>query len=273
MAKKKLIAVIDDEHKWLNVYKRMFRKSSYGIDTYSDPQVFLDTIEKYPQKFAGIICDIKMPVLSGHQVFERVKNNKKTQDVPFLIVSGVLTQDQNLSRVQAAAYVSKMDDKLRERIFDELIEVIENWPRVKQYLRSQYVSEDEIEFFCQFFINYQKFFNEILTYVNHMEQAFTRHDDKAIALIKKECTDFMSMLHDKCMGIVSILQECPETINFFSKLCTRSRSSLAMIQNFQILLSEDTVSNNEFHDFLDECRQSLEKIIIGTGKGYNLREY
>jgi len=33
---KPVIAVIDDEDKWLKVYKRMFRNSNYCLDTYSD---------------------------------------------------------------------------------------------------------------------------------------------------------------------------------------------------------------------------------------------
>jgi len=46
-----------------------------------------------------------------------------------------------------------------------------------------------------------------------------------------------------------------------------------MIQNFQFILSEETTSNEELKDFLKECRESLEKIIIRTEKGYNLTEY
>lgn len=266
-----VIAVIDDEHKWLKVYKRMFRKSNYCIDTFSDPQLFLDTIAKDPNRFAGIICDIKMPMMSGHKVFDCVKENENTRNIPFLIVSGVLTQNQNLSKIQAAAYVSKMDDDLRTKIFQELIEVIENWPKLRKYLCAQNVSEDKIEFFCQFFINYQKFFNEILDYIHQMEQACTNSDDKAIASIKKECTSFMNDLHNKCMCVIPVIQEYPEMTDFIRKICTRGRSSLSMIQNFQFIITEKKVSNDEFLLFLDDCRQSLEKIIIGTEQGYNLR--
>ncbi|MBU2628003.1 MAG: response regulator [Proteobacteria bacterium] len=269
---KPVIAVIDDEDKWLNVYKRMFRTSGYCIDTFSDPQVFLETIKTYPNRFVGIICDIKMPMLSGHKVFEIVKENKDTQDIPFLIVSGVLTQDQNLSKIQTIAYVSKMDDNLRTKIFKELIEVVENWPKVKNYLQAKNVAADKIDFFCQFYINYQKFFNEILRYINQMEQACVNCDANAIDQIAKLCTDYMDDLHNKCMSIIFLLQESPERTSFIRKVCERGRSSLTMIQSFQLIFFEEASSNEEFQEFLKECRDSLEKIIIGTEKGYNLRE-
>ncbi|MBU0973282.1 MAG: response regulator [Proteobacteria bacterium] len=269
---KPVIAVIDDEDQWLKAYKRMFRSSNYSIDTYSDPRVFLDTIEKYPDRFAGILCDINMPILNGHEVFEAVKKNKRTENIPFLIVSGVLTQGQNLSKVQATAYVSKMDVDLRKKIFDELIEVVENWPKVEEYLQGQNVSKKDIDFFCQFFINYQRVFNEILGYVRQMEQACVNSDDHAIAQISKNCMAFMDDIHNKCMGIISLMQESPEKTSFVRKVCARGRSSLNMLQNFQYILSEETLSQNGFQNFLDDCRESLEKIIIGTESGYSLRE-
>ena len=131
------IAVIDDEHQWLKVFKRMFHNSTYLTETYDDPQKFVNTVTANPNRYAGIICDIKMPRMDGHQVYETVKNNRETKHIPFLIVSGVLTQNYNLSRVQGLAYVSKLDDNLRGKVFEELIEVIENWPKVRDYLRSQ----------------------------------------------------------------------------------------------------------------------------------------
>ena len=272
MDEKPVIAVIDDEEKWLNVYRRMFRSSNYSIEPYSDPHLFLDTIARDPNRFAGIICDINMPVMNGHLVFEAIKKDEKTRNIPFLIVSGVLTQDQNLSKIQTTAYVSKMDDNLRTKIFEELIAVIENWPRVKQYLHAQHVAEEDINFFCQFFINYQSFFNDILDYIHQMELACVNSDDDAMAQTTKNCMDFMDEINNKCMGIISLIQKSQEMTGFSRKICTRARSSLNMIQYYQLMFSEETSSNREFQMFLTDCRQSIEKIILGTEEGYNLRK-
>ncbi len=268
---KPTIAVIDDEHKWLKVFQRIFRNSKYGIDTYDDPQQFLKTIMKYPKKYAGIICDIKMPQMDGHQVFETIKGNQATQNIPFLIVSGVLTRDHNLSKVQGVAHISKLDDNLRSRVFEELIEVIENWPRIKEYLRSQNVSEEKIDFFCQFFINYHRYFNEILTYVNKMEEACVKSDNNTITRIGDQCNSYIAELQETCMGLISLVQESPEATAFVRKVCERGRTSINMIQAFQLLLAEKPSTNSEFRSFLKECQESLEKIIVGTEKGYNLR--
>jgi CheY-like chemotaxis protein len=268
---KPTIAVIDDEDKWLKVFKRMFRNSDYAVDTYDNPQNFLKTIFQSPNQYAGIICDIKMPGLDGHQVFESIKSNKSTQNIPFLIVSGVLTQDQNLCKVQGAVYVSKLDDNLRAKVFEELIEVIENWPKIEGYLRYRSVSEDKIEFFCQFFINYHKYFNDILTYVNEMETACVNGDVEKIEHIHRKCIGFLTEMQNTCMEMIALIQEGPESTGFIRKVCERGRTSLNMIQSFQLMLSEEPTSNAEFRTFLNECRDSLEKIIVGTEEGYNLR--
>jgi CheY-like chemotaxis protein len=268
---KPTLAVIDDEQKWLKVFRRMFRDSDYAVDTYDNPQAFLERIFEAPDQYAGIICDIKMPGLDGHQVFESIKNNRATQNIPFLIVSGVLTQDQNLCKVQGAVYVSKLDDDLRAKVFEELIEVIENWPKIKGYLRYRNISEDKIDFFCQFFINYHKYFNDILTYVNEMEIACVNGDSGKIEQIHRKCIGFLTEMQTTCMEMISLIQEGPESTGFIRKVCERGRTSLNMIQSFQLMLSEEATSNDEFRTFLNECRDSLEKIIIGTEEGYNLR--
>lgn len=265
------IAVIDDEQKWLKVFKRMFRNSDYDVDTYIDPQVFLESLFESPDKYLGIICDIKMPHMDGHQVFEAVKGNKATQNIPFLIVSGVLTQDHNLSRVQGTTYISKLDDNLRTKVFEELIEVIENWPKIEGYLRYRNVPEDKIGFFGQFYINYHKYFNDILSYINKMEVACVSDDTKAIEQINKECLNFIGELNNTCMDLIFLIQEGPETTSFIRKVCERGRTSLNMIQSFQILLAQESSTKDDFRIFLNECRDNLEKVIAGTEQGYNLR--
>jgi hypothetical protein len=182
-----------------------------------------------------------------------------------------LTQDHNFSKVQGIAHISKLDDNLRAKVFQELIEVIENWPKVRQYLEAKQVSAEKIEFFCQFFINYHKYFNEILKYVNRMEQACARSDLIAMSRIKSACETYMQELQTTCMDLITIIQENPETTGFIGKLCERGRISLNMIQTFQFILGEEASSSIQFQAFLQDCRYSLQKIIIGTEQGYNLR--
>ncbi len=268
---KMAIAVIDDEQRWLKVFERMFRQSNYAIDTFDNPLLFLDEIMKVPHKYAGIICDIKMPQMDGYQVFDAVKTNKTTRNIPFVIVSGVLTQDHNLYKIQGMPYISKLDDKLRSKIFQELIDVIENWPKVRQYLTAQNIPDEKIEFFCQFFINYHMYFNEILTFVNKMEVACVTADHQGIVDIGKACTAYMNELQETCMELICLMQESPHATVFMKKLCERGRTSINMIQTFQLLLAEEPAASSEFRTFLKECRDSLEKIIMGTEKGYNLR--
>ena len=73
------------------------------------------------------------------------------------------------------------------------------------------------------------------------------------------------------MQLIGLIQDIPETSSFIAKVCERGRTSLNMIQTFQLMLTEEPTSNQEFRTFLSDCRDSLEKIISGTEKGYNLR--
>jgi CheY-like chemotaxis protein len=271
-SEKPKIAVIDDEQRWLKVFQRLFRNSRYAVDTFSDPHIFLNTIAAYPERYCGIICDINMPHLDGYQVFENLKANPVTQNIPFLMVSGVLTQDQNLSKIQGIAYISKLDDNLRGKVFQELIDVIENWPKVRRCLEDNRVPSEKIEFFCQFFINYHKYFNEILSFVNRMEHACVQSDLAAMAEIKAECDAYMNELQSTCMDLIMILQQNSHATQFIRKLCQRGRTSLNMIQTFQFILGEETSSSQEFQVFLKDCRDSLEKIIMGSDPRYNLRD-
>ena len=172
------LAVIDDEDRWLGVFKRMFRDTSYQLETFSDPRNFLSVIGNEPKRFAGIICDIKMPEIDGHQVFKEIKENPETANIPFVMVSGMLTENLNLNRVQGIAHVSKLDDNLRTRIFDELIEIIENWPFLETFLQEKQVDPEDIKFFHQFYVNYHLFFGQILDFVRRMEIACVNSDDK-----------------------------------------------------------------------------------------------
>ena len=160
---------------------------------------------------------------------------------------------------------------MRAKVFKELIEVIDNWPIIRDYLSLKNISDDKIEFFCQFFINYNQYFNEILTYVNKMELACVSADQEAIERIGAQCDRYITDLQETCIQLIELIQDIPQTTSFIAKVCERGRTSLNMIQTFQLLLTEETSTNQEFTLFLKDCRDNLEKIIIGTEQGYNLR--
>jgi CheY-like chemotaxis protein len=265
------LAVIDDEDRWLKVFKRMFRNTVYELDTYSDPRAFLDAIEREPKRYSGVICDIKMPQISGYQVFESLKQNPFTADIPFVLVSGVLTEDQNLSRAQGIAHISKLDNDMRSKVFDELIEIIENWHQLKSYLCQRRTAVEDIAFFQQFYVNYHLFFGRILEFVRRMEVACVNADAGEAARIRTACTGYLEELHRRCMDLIDIAKDCPCANHFVAKICARARTNLNMLLMFKIQLGDIAPADSEFPALLEECRQSLEKIISGSEQGYNLR--
>ena len=263
--------MIDDEQRWLKVFKRMFRNTAYELDTYSDPLIFLEVIDHDPGRYTGVICDIKMPQITGYQVFDRLKANPATADLPFVLVSGVLTEDHNLCRVQGIAHVSKLDDDLRSKIFDEVIEIIEKWPLLRDFFLQCQVPDSDIIFFQQFYVNYHLFFSQILDFVRDMEAACVKQDAGEAEAIHTACTRYMENLHERCMYLVRLARDCPYASHFVSKVCSRARTSLNMLLMFQMQLADSAPPDSDFPALLDECRQSLEKIIQGSEGGFNLR--
>jgi CheY-like chemotaxis protein len=265
------LAVIDDEDRWLKVFERMFRNTIYELDPFSDPRAFLDTIAHKPKRYSGVICDIKMPQISGYQVFEALKQNPFTADIPFVLVSGALTEDHNLSRAQSIAHISKLDDDMRSKLFDELIEIIENWHQLKDYLYQRRTAVEDITFFQQFYMNYHLFFGRILEFVRRMEAACVKADAGETARIRTSCTGYLEELHQRCMDLINIAKDCPHANHFIAKICTRARTNLNMLLMFKIQLGDVAPAGSEFLTLLEECRQNLEKIISGSEQGYNLR--
>ena len=260
------LAVIDDEDRWLKVFEHMFRNTVYELDTYSDPRAFLDTIERKPKRYSGVICDIKMPQISGYQVFDALKENPFTADIPFVLVSGALTEDQNLSRAQGIAHISKLDDDMRSKVFDELIEIIENWHQLRSYLTQRKTAVEDIAFFQQFYVNYHLFFGRILDFVRRVEVACVKADAGEAARIRNACTGYLEELHQRCLDLINIAKDCPHANHFIAKICARARTNLNMLLMFKIQLGEIAPADSEFPALLN-----LEKIIAGSEQGYNLR--
>lgn len=266
------LAVIDDDDRWLKVFSRMFRNSGYHLETFSNPHDFLRLVHHEPGRFSGIICDIKMPEIDGHQIFRSIKKDPSTANIPFVMVSGALTENHNLSKVQGLAYVSKLDDDVCSRIFDELIEVIENWPHIQVHLRSQQATDDDIEFFYQFYVNFHLFFSKILNYVSQMEASCVNSNLKEAEQTRRMCDQYIGNLNQRIMDLIEIVQECPHAQHFIANVCRRARTCLNMILHFQLLIGEAAPADSDFPLMLTECRENLEKIIVGNEKGYNLRE-
>lgn len=95
------IIVIDDEPMICRVSSLSLRRLGREIVTFTDPQQALEWIAAAPESPCVVVCDYRMPRLTGLEVLERLPPS-----VPFVLMSGDLFDvDSDDSRV--AAFLAK----------------------------------------------------------------------------------------------------------------------------------------------------------------------
>lgn len=87
------IAVVDDEWRIISGIERQFKAEGYKVVGFTDPREFIQYDLKHT---ALILCDIQIPYLNGYEVFQKIKDNKEYQDIPFIFISGNLKSDQEI---------------------------------------------------------------------------------------------------------------------------------------------------------------------------------
>lgn len=94
------LLIIDDEPKMSGVLARMLSKDGYDVEWTDSPTVGL---EKLGQKFFDIIlCDLKMPELSGIDVLERAKRVSPSTD--FVIMTAYATAQTAVESMKKGAF-------------------------------------------------------------------------------------------------------------------------------------------------------------------------
>lgn len=81
----KPILVIDDEPSILKLMKRSLTKNGYNVDTESNGEEGIKKIEA--NDYSLILTDIKMPIISGNQIFDYLRNKTK-KITPIVGMSG-----------------------------------------------------------------------------------------------------------------------------------------------------------------------------------------
>ncbi|MEF9427227.1 MAG: response regulator [Candidatus Mariimomonas ferrooxydans] len=111
------ILVIDDEEKILKLLRIQLGKAGYDVmQTKSGKEAFR-ILKKH--SFETIICDLKMPEISGVEVLEYIK--KKYSTIPVIILTGFIEVDMAVEVMKKGAfdYIVKPVQK------DEMIVTVE----------------------------------------------------------------------------------------------------------------------------------------------------
>ena len=92
----KTIMLIDDEDLVVKSVEKLLRKEGYDVITYRNGKDAIENIDKHDVHL--IICDIRMPGLSGVETIKRIREiqkNDKEKQVPEILITGYADQNAN----------------------------------------------------------------------------------------------------------------------------------------------------------------------------------
>lgn len=115
----KRVLVIEDCAKTSKLFKYYLQSSGYSVETATNARDALDKAEKI--KPDVITLDLILPDKSGWQLFDELKKNPVTCNIPVLIVS-ILDEDQKGFLLGASGYIKKPVDK--QELLKQLSDVV-----------------------------------------------------------------------------------------------------------------------------------------------------
>ena len=95
------VMLVDDDPDLVEMFKDFLQPHSYRIVTaYDGEEAVAKAIREMPDL---IILDIVMPKMNGYEVIGRLKDNKKTCDIPIIILTGYGLDQERLSALASRA--------------------------------------------------------------------------------------------------------------------------------------------------------------------------
>lgn len=99
---KSKILYVDDETALLEVYKEMFRFWGHEADTFSEPNLALQTLENNPGQYQVLLVDCKMPDISGIEFLEYLRNKDYFGIKWIALFSSMLWEKETQKAIQEA---------------------------------------------------------------------------------------------------------------------------------------------------------------------------
>src|SRR2546430_11712968 len=83
---RKTILIVDDDPYIVDLVSRQLKAKGFAVLQTTDPETAYSLAEK--EKPDLIISDIAMPALDGFALFNGLKNNKMTCEIPLVLLTG-----------------------------------------------------------------------------------------------------------------------------------------------------------------------------------------
>ncbi len=106
------------------IITKIFRLSGYAkIEMYADGQAAWEAIERGGERVSAVVSDIEMPRMDGLHLTKRIKGHGATKDVPVILFSSLVSDDNKKKGEQVGADVQIPKPELHEmvRLVDRVI--------------------------------------------------------------------------------------------------------------------------------------------------------
>lgn len=87
MKKSQTVMLIDDETVWLDLIQQVLAGESYRVVTASSGEAALKKLLRIKPDL--ILSDVRMPVLNGFDLYEKVRSNPKLKSIPYVFMSSI----------------------------------------------------------------------------------------------------------------------------------------------------------------------------------------
>ncbi len=136
--KRPKILVVDDNSTNVELLCANLKPYNYQIDTAYDGEEALKKIEKDPPDL--VLLDLMMPKVSGYEVCQHIKKNKKTQLIPVIVVTALKDLTDKIKAIEMGAddFLMKPFNKL------ELITRVKSLLKLKELYDDVEMGEDII---------------------------------------------------------------------------------------------------------------------------------
>lgn len=127
MTEKKRILVVDDEPKNLKLINVILKNNGYEYENAGNGREALDLMEH--GEFDLVLLDVMMPGMNGYETCTAIKSQKRTMNVPVVLVTSLSDRESKIHGLEAGAsdFISKPLDST------ELMVRCRNLLKVKEY--------------------------------------------------------------------------------------------------------------------------------------------
>jgi len=122
---KKTVLICDDDDLLREFYSRVLKTQGLQTVPATNGDEAIDVLEKHPGKICLAIIDLLMPVRTGWELIEYMKNKEELKHIPVIAITGLATSFDEFEKVKSTcnAVLHKGDFDLEQftSILKELI--------------------------------------------------------------------------------------------------------------------------------------------------------